>query len=91
MERFIKLKNEVSLTELQNAQTDSRIIILRKSQTTDTIQIQVPKGMTSKEIKKAFGAYEVTKVYTEFPYPIQYEGLSRFFILPFIKLIQKTS
>jgi len=91
MERFIKLKNEVNLSDLQSAQTDSRIIILRKSQTTDTIQIQVPNGMSAKEIKKAFGAYEVTKVYSEFPYPIQYEGLSRYFILPFVKFMQKTS
>ncbi|MFZ5516514.1 MAG: hypothetical protein ACOY90_07730 [Candidatus Zhuqueibacterota bacterium] len=91
MEKFIKFKREVSVAELEKAQTDKRIIILRKSQTTDTIQIQVPKGMTSKEIKKAFGDFEVTKVYSEFPYPIQYEGLSRYFVLPFIKLIQKTS
>lgn len=91
MERFIKLKQEVSLSDLQKAQTDSRIIILRKSQTTNTIQIQVPKGMSSKDIKKAFGSYEVTKVYSEFPYPIQYEGLSKYFILPFVKLMQKTS
>jgi len=91
MEKFIKFKKEVSVAELEKAQTDNRIIVLRKSQTTDTIQIQVPKGMTSKEIKKAFGKFEVTKVYSEFPYPIQYEGLSRYFVLPFIKLIQKTS
>lgn len=89
MEKFLKFKEEVDLQDLQRAQSNSQIIVLRKSQTTNTVQIKVPEGMSTKKIKQAFGSYQVEKVYNEFPYPIKYDGLSKYFVLPFVKLIQK--
>jgi len=89
MEKFLKFKQEINLEDLQRAQSDPQIIVLRKSKATNTIQIKVPEGMSSKKIKRAFGSYQVEKVYNEFPYPIKYDGLSKYFILPFVKLIQK--
>ena len=89
MEKFLKFKEEINLEDLQRAQSDPNIIVLRKSKATNTVQIKVPKGMSSKKIKRAFGSYEVDKIYNEFPYPIKYDGLSKYFILPFVRLIQK--
>ncbi len=91
MEKFIKFKEEVDLAALQRAQSDPHIIVLRKSQATDTIQIKVPDGMSTKRIRHAFGSYHVEKVYNEFPYPIKYPGLAKFFISPVMKLIHKLS
>jgi len=89
MEKFLKFKQEINLEDLQRAQSDPHIIVLRKSKATNTVQIKVPEGMSSKKIKRAFGSYQVEKVYNEFPYPIKYDGLSKYFILPFVKLMQK--
>jgi len=89
MERFLKFKEDVNLADLQKAQSDPKIIILRKSQATNTIQIKVPDGMSSKKIKQAFSTYQIKKIYSEFPYPIKYDGLSKYFVLPFVKLMQK--
>lgn len=89
MERFLKFKEDVNLRDLQNIQSDPSIIILRKSQATNTVQIKVPKGMSTKRIKQAFGSYHIEKIYNEFPYPIKYDGLSKYFILPFVKLMKK--
>ncbi len=89
MERFLKFKEDVNLEDLREAQSDPQIIILGKSRATNTIQIKAPDGMASKKIKKAFGSYQITKIYNEFPYPIKYDGLSKYFILPFVKLKQK--
>jgi hypothetical protein len=89
MERFLKFKEDVDLADLQRAQSDPHIIVLRKSQATNTVQIKVPEGMSAKKIKQAFGSFQVEKIYNEFPYPIKYDGLSKYFILPFVKLFQK--
>ncbi|OQX96404.1 hypothetical protein B6I21_01120 [candidate division KSB1 bacterium 4572_119] len=89
MEKFLKFKDEINLRELQDTISDPRIVVLRKSQTTDTIQVRVPSGMSNKEIKKVFGPFEVKKVYSEFPYPIQGDGLGKFLIWPIAKLIQR--
>lgn len=89
MEKFLKFKEDVNLQDLQRAQSNPQIIVLRKSQTTKTVQIKVPEGMSTKKIKHAFGSYHVEKVYNEFPYPIKYDGLSKYFVLPFVKLFQK--
>ena len=89
MERFIKFKENVELEDLQKNQSDPQIIILRKSQTTNTVQIKVPEGMSSKKIRQAFSAYQIDKIYNEFPYPIKYDGLAKYFILPFVKLVHK--
>jgi len=89
MERFLKFKQDVNLKDLQNIQSDPSIIILGKSQTTNTIQVKVPEGMSSKKIKQAFGAYQIDKIYNEFPYPAKRAGLAKYFVLPFMKLKQK--
>ena len=89
MEKFLKFREDVNLEDLQKAQSDPRIIVLRKSQATNTIQIKVPDGMSSKKIKQAFGSYHIDKIYSEFPYPIKYDGIAKYLTLPFIKLMQK--
>lgn len=91
MERFLRFKENVNLDDLKKLQRDNRILILRKSQTTNTIQIKVPDGMSSKEIRQAFGAFQIIKIYDDFPYPIGSPGLSRFFITPLNKLFHKHS
>ena len=78
MEKFLKFKEEIDLQELQNSVSDHRVIVLRKSQTTGTIQVKVPEGMTNRNVKRVFGPYDVQKVYNEFPYPIQTNGLSKY-------------
>lgn len=89
MEKFLKFKKEVTLEELIRWQSDKRIIILRKSQATDTIQIKAPDGMSSREIKHAFGPLQVLKVYNEFPYPVRHEPFYKFLALPIWNLFQK--
>ncbi len=89
MEKFLKFKKDVTLEELVRWQSDDRIIILRKSQATDTIQIKAPDGMSSREIKRAFGPLQVLKVYHEFPYPDRHEPFHKFLALPIWKLFQK--
>ncbi len=71
MERFIRIKEDVSLKALSNILSDERIIILRRSQATDTIQIQILENLSSKSIREAFRPYTVEKIYTEFPYPLK--------------------
>ena len=89
MEKFLRFKEDVDIKELQQSVSDPRIVVLRKSQTTDTIQIRVPEGMSNKEIKKVFGNYEIKKVYNEFPYPISSERFSKFLIWPIIKVFNR--
>lgn len=89
MERFLKFKRDVDLATLQNAVTDPRIVVLRKSQTTDTIQIRIPEGMSNRELKKIFDPFEIEKIYNEFPYPIQETGITRFIPWPISRLIAK--
>lgn len=89
MERFLKFKDEINLTELQHAVIDPRIVVLRKSQITDTIQIRVPEGMSHKQIKRVFGAYEVKKVYNEFPYPVHTDSISKFLVWPLSKIFNR--
>lgn len=87
MEKFIKLKEDVNLRSLAKEMTDDRIIVLRKSQTTDTIQIKVLNKMSSKEIKQAFQPYTVVKIYNEFPYPISGNSVLGSSILKLRKII----
>ncbi|MDZ7263370.1 MAG: hypothetical protein ONB16_02215 [candidate division KSB1 bacterium] len=89
MERFLKFKDNVTLDDLIRSQSDNRIIILRKSQATDTIQIKAPDEMSAREIKHAFGALQVLKVYDEFPYPDNHEPLSKVLLLPLLRWLQK--
>jgi len=74
MERFIKIKENVSLQALSKNLTDNRIIILRESRTTHTIQIQILEKLSTKSIREAFRPFTVEKIYHEFPYPIRSES-----------------
>ena len=85
MERFLKFKEEIDLQQLQDSVSDQGIVILRKSQTTDTIQVRVPQGMRNKDLKRVFGPYDVQKIYAEFPYPIRTIGLSKYIFWPLSK------
>lgn len=89
MERFLKFKRDVDLATLQNAVHNSGVIILRKSQTTDTIQIRVPEGMANREIRKIFAPFEIEKIYNEFPYPIHEPGIFRFIPWPLSRLLMR--
>lgn len=91
MERFLRFKEDVNLEDLKRSQSDNRILILRKSRTTNTIQIKVPDGMSSKEIKQAFGNFQINKIYREFPYPSGPANIGRFLVLPLVRLFQKFS
>ena len=67
MEKFLKFKEEIDLKKLQNSVSDHRVIVLRKSQTTGTIQVKVPEGMTNRNVKRVFGPYSITnKVFVFF-------------------------
>ena len=83
MERFVKFKEDVSLKTVSENLKDDRIIVLRKSQTTGTVQIQILENMTSKQIKHAFAPLVILKVYNDFPYPLKGD---KFFGLPKISL-----
>lgn len=89
MEKFLKFKDEIDLQELQNCVTDSRVVVLRKSQTTNTIQVRFPEGMSNKQIKCIFGPHEVEKVYNEFPYPIQQHSLEKFLVWPISRVLHR--
>ena len=91
MEKFLKFKEEIDLKDLQNSVSDQRVVVLRKSQTTDTIQVKIPDGMANKKIKRVFGPYKVEKVYNEFPYPIRNDGISKYIVCPLGKLISKNA
>lgn len=83
MEKFLKFKGDVSLRSVSENLKDERIIVLRKSQTTGTIQIQILENMTNKQIKHAFSPLVISKIYNEFPYPLKGD---KFFGLPKISL-----
>ena len=89
MEKFLKFKHEVDLAALQQAVEDPRIVVLRRSQITDTVQIRVPDDISIKELKKLFAPFEITKVYNEFPYPIQETGFSRFLPWPISRFLPR--
>ena len=78
MEKFIRFKEKVYLEDLRKVLADSRIILLRESQTTETIQIQVLSNITEKEIRLAFVPYQIQKIYDEFPYPFKHRRLAAF-------------
>jgi len=82
MERFLKFNEEIDLKELQDSVSDQGVIVLRKSQTTDTIRARVPQGRENRELKRVFGPYHAQRVYNEFPYPIRTEGLSKYIFWP---------
>ena len=67
MEKFLKLKEEINLHTLAEQVKDDRIIILRESQTTGTIQVKVLRKMSSRQIRAAFQPYTVEKIFDEFP------------------------
>jgi len=71
MEKFIKFQNPVTIKQLQRSLSDPRIILLRKSQTTNTIQIRVLKDMSNREIINAFSPHRIKKIFNEFPYPLR--------------------
>ncbi|MBN2012452.1 hypothetical protein JW960_24195 [candidate division KSB1 bacterium] len=83
MEKFIKLKEDVSLRTVAEQMTDDRIIILRESKTTGTIQIQLISKMSSRQIRDAFRPYTVEKIYDDFPYPLSGD---RFLAMPLLRL-----
>jgi hypothetical protein len=74
MEKFIKLKEDVSLRSLADEISSDRIIVLRESKTTGTIQVKLVKKMSSKKIREAFQPYTVVKIFDEFPYPVADDG-----------------
>ena len=55
-----------------------RIIILRESKTTGTIQVKITGEMTSKEIRKVFHPYKIKKICDDFPYPEKKTGHFKF-------------
>ncbi len=77
MEKFIKLKEDVSLHSLVDLVSDDNIIILRESKTTGTIQIKVMQKMSARKIREAFKPYTVEKIFNEFPYPLSEDGFAR--------------
>ena len=83
MERFLKFKENVSLKSLAENISDKRIIILRESKTTGTIQVKFPDNISVKRIKESFQPYTVTKIYKEFPYPTSGD---KFLGLPLLKI-----
>ncbi|MBD3288853.1 hypothetical protein GF337_08635 [candidate division KSB1 bacterium] len=80
MERFIKFKDDIDLRIVSENLNDDRIIVLRKSQTTNTIQIKILDNLTNKQIKHAFSPLVILKIHKEFPYPLKgdkFFGLSK--------------
>ncbi len=76
MERFIKFKEKVSLKDLTKILTNPSIILLRESQTTETIQIQLLQELTDRDIKRAFTPLQVDRIYHEFPYPLKHKSIA---------------
>ncbi|MDW7680945.1 MAG: hypothetical protein SCK70_10295 [bacterium] len=91
MEKFIKFKENVNLKQLTQTLSDSRIILLRESQTTNTIQIQLLDHLTEREIKQAFSPLEIAKIFNEFPYPLKHRRFSLPSFRSIGKLIKKNS
>ncbi len=69
MEKFIKFKENINIKMLSKDVSDDRIIILRESKTTGTIQVKILGKMSTHQIKKSFKPHKITKIYDEFPYP----------------------
>ncbi len=88
MEKFIKFQTPVAIKELQRLLSDPRIILLRESQTTQTIQIRVLSEMSNRDIINAFSPFRVKKIFDEFPYPLK-NIKSEFFNLNRVKKILK--
>ncbi len=74
MQKFLKFKKDVDLQELKQVLSDQRIILLRESQTTETIQIKLLGRLNEKEIRKAFHPFQIEKIYSEFPYPLKHKS-----------------
>ena len=83
MEKFVKLKEDINLHTLAEQINDDRIIILRKSQTTGTIQVKVLGKMSSRQLRAVFQPYTVEKIFDEFPYPVSGDG---FLGMPLLKI-----
>ena len=75
MEKFLKFKDDVSLQSLAGKLTDNRIIVLRESKITGTIQIRLLSKVSAKQIKEAFQPFVIEKIYDEFPYPLKNEKM----------------
>ncbi len=89
MERFIKFKDHVSVKDLAKVLKDDRIIILRCSQMTETVQVQILDHLSNKEIQKAFLPYEIEKIYSEYPYPLRSRSLIFQPIRSFLAIFKK--
>lgn len=74
MEKFLKFKEKVSIRDLNNILKNPSIILLRESQTTETIQVQILDNLTDKDIRHAFAPFHIDKIFHEFPYPLKYKG-----------------
>ncbi|OQX84403.1 hypothetical protein B6D60_09420 [candidate division KSB1 bacterium 4484_87] len=72
MEKFIKFKDHVTVKDLVKVLKDDRIIILRFSQMTETVQVQILSHLSDQDIRKAFHPYEIEKIYREYPYPLRH-------------------
>ena len=70
MEKFIQFNEAVTIKELTDHLKDERILILRASILTGTIQIKIANDLSERDLKKAFHPYTILKIYREFPYPI---------------------
>ena len=82
MEKFIKFANQVNIRGLSEEIQDERIIILRESKTTGTIQVKVIGQLSNRELKNIFKPHHIKKIYDEFPYPLHGKRL------PIIKSIK---
>ncbi|NOZ60888.1 MAG: hypothetical protein GXO74_04330 [Calditrichaeota bacterium] len=72
MEKFIKFKDHVTVKDLVKVIKDDRIIILRFSQMTETVQVQILARLSDREIQQAFLPFEIEKIYHEYhPYPLR--------------------
>ena len=78
MEKFIKFKENVNIKELEKLLSDERILLLRESKLTGTIQIKILSDISSKQIKKAFNPYKIKRIYNEFPYSNKKKRLALF-------------
>ena len=89
MEKFIKFQEAVCIKDLYDLLSDPRIILLRESQTTSTIQIQVLNNISNREIEKAFLPYRVNKIFDEFPYPLKQNKLNIFSLRSVANIFKK--
>ncbi|OQX95585.1 hypothetical protein B6I21_04690 [candidate division KSB1 bacterium 4572_119] len=89
MEKFIKFKNKIELSELHKVLRDQRIILLRESQTTETIQVKIIGNLADKEIKQAFTPYHIQKIYNEFPLPLKHNSFNLLSFKPVIAMVKK--